>query len=481
MSEVEGREQPRTDEPQEAEGRDASTADAPAGGAAEGAERPETEDARPAERSGTDADETGGQAGDEAAKPQVKDDADQARSADPKGEAGAAEDAPEGAAAGDADAPGADGDSDGDSEEASAAERKSRFAEPEPIKLKIPPAQEISHADFTPHALGAKGLGGPRSGTRAQAKRRKILFTTAGVVLVALATTAAVWYETRPAPSAKVTGAFGKSLSVKAPGDKAPVKRQVKELVQGSGKAVANGDLVVAQLVAYKWAAKGGGKEQLNTYGKKQPIVGQSGQLTGLSPLDKALIGRKAGTRLVMTLPYGDVGDQIAQSLQLAKKDDLVVAVDVLGTFAKNASAQGTPQKLDDPKLPTVTGGAGVAPTVKIPDSDAPGTLQVKTLIQGNGPVVAKGQTLVAQYHGVLWRGGKVFDSSWQRGAPASFPIGVKQVIPGWDTGLVGQKAGSRVLLVVPPKDGYGSKGSPQGGIKGTDTLVFVVDVLGSY
>ena len=56
--------------------------------------------------------------------------------------------------------------------------------------------------------------------------------------------------------------------------------------------------------------------------------------------------------------------------------------------------------------------------------------------------------------------------------------IGAGQVIKGWDTGLVGQTVGSRVLLVVPPADGYGSAGSAQAGINGTDTLVFVVDIL---
>jgi peptidylprolyl isomerase len=122
-----------------------------------------------------------------------------------------------------------------------------------------------------------------------------------------------------------------------------------------------------------------------------------------------------------------------------------------------------------------------VVPTVKVPSASPPSTLQVKTLIQGSGPAVVKGQTLIAQYHGVLWRNGKVFDSSWQHGAPAGFAIGVGQVIPGWDKGLVGLKAGSRVMLVVPPKEGYGAKGSSDGSIKGTDTLVFVVDILGSY
>jgi peptidylprolyl isomerase len=51
-------------------------------------------------------------------------------------------------------------------------------------------------------------------------------------------------------------------------------------------------------------------------------------------------------------------------------------------------------------------------------------------------------------------------------------------VIPGWDKGLVGQTAGSRVMLSIPPAEGYGKSGASQAGIKGTDTLVFVVDIL---
>jgi peptidylprolyl isomerase len=51
-------------------------------------------------------------------------------------------------------------------------------------------------------------------------------------------------------------------------------------------------------------------------------------------------------------------------------------------------------------------------------------------------------------------------------------------VIGGWDKGLVGQNLGSRVLLSVPPEHGYGSRGVPQAGIGGGDTLVFVVDLV---
>ena len=77
-----------------------------------------------------------------------------------------------------------------------------------------------------------------------------------------------------------------------------------------------------------------------------------------------------------------------------------------------------------------------------------------------------------------IWRNGKVFDSSWTGKGSVQFPIGAGQVIAGWDEGLVGQTVGSQVLLVIPPDKGYGSGGAPQAGIKGTDTLVFVVDIL---
>ena len=132
-----------------------------------------------------------------------------------------------------------------------------------------------------------------------------------------------------------------------------------------------------------------------------------------------------------------------------------------------------------------VSGGFGAAPRLSIPAKPAPATLTQQTLIQGAGAKVARGDTLIANYLGETWapKAGKpdVFDSSFKRGAPAAFVIGAGAVIPGWDKTLVGKKLGSRVLLTVPPADGYGSKGQPSAGISGTDTLVFVVDLVAEY
>ncbi len=91
---------------------------------------------------------------------------------------------------------------------------------------------------------------------------------------------------------------------------------------------------------------------------------------------------------------------------------------------------------------------------------------------------MTKGEFIVVQYVGVIWRTKKVFDSTWSRRQPYGTTIGTGQVIEGWDKGLVGQTVGSRVLLVIPPADGYGPVGDPSAGIKGTDTIVFAVDIL---
>jgi len=151
--------------------------------------------------------------------------------------------------------------------------------------------------------------------------------------------------------------------------------------------------------------------------------------------------------------------------------------------FAATAAASGPQVSDGGGALPTVTAAAGSAPVIKIPASaKPPSTLVTKVLIKGSGPAVTKGQTVVAQYVGVIWRTGKVFNSSWTNGQPFGFTIGAtpSQVIPGWDTGLIGQTVGSRVLLVIPPVDGYGTSGNASAGVKGTDTLVFVVDIAGA-
>jgi peptidylprolyl isomerase len=132
-----------------------------------------------------------------------------------------------------------------------------------------------------------------------------------------------------------------------------------------------------------------------------------------------------------------------------------------------------------------ISGGFGTTPSVTVPATAAPSALTQQVLSQGSGATVAKDDTVIDNYVGQTWMppAGKVnvFDSSFSRGSPAAFLLGEGQVIPGWDTALVGKQLGSRVLLTIPPADGYGSAGQPGANISGTDTLVFVIDLVAAY
>jgi peptidylprolyl isomerase len=111
----------------------------------------------------------------------------------------------------------------------------------------------------------------------------------------------------------------------------------------------------------------------------------------------------------------------------------------------------------------------------KTPKPD--GKLRSAALIKGTGSVVKKGQSITVDYLGQVYDAKKPFDESFTK-EPATFGIGSGQVITGWDKTIVGQRVGSRLILAIPPKEGYGKQGQPSAGIKGTDTLYFVVDIL---
>jgi peptidylprolyl isomerase len=175
----------------------------------------------------------------------------------------------------------------------------------------------------------------------------------------------------------------------------------------------------------------------------------------------------------------------------------LSVAVAVAGCSSKSTpAATPTPSTCPSPEptyahqspvdwsgngVAIVSGKYGDKPTVTFPKAEAPTKLEKKVVSEGSGPAVAKGDLLVADYFGEVWNGKAAFDNSYDRGQPVGFTIGAGKVIQGWDDALVGVKAGSRVLLGIPPKEGYGCTGNTNAGIKGTDAIVFVVDVVNSF
>ncbi len=202
----------------------------------------------------------------------------------------------------------------------------------------------------------------------------------------------------------------------------------------------------------------------------------------GLSGLQKALTGERVGARVLAVLPpkfgYGPQGNS---QIGVQPTDTLVWVVDLLHAFPPNASASGKHVTNGGGSLPTISAGPGGVPQIQVPKSAPPSKLITKTLIKGTGAPVQAKQSIVVRYVGSIWRTGKVFNSNWPSATqptvpPSVFTLG--KLIPALNTGLVGIPIGSRVMLVVPPAEGYGKKGNSQAGIRGTDTLVFVFDIL---
>jgi len=279
--------------------------------------------------------------------------------------------------------------------------------------------------------------------------------------------------------SVAVSGAFGTAPVVKIPKLAANNKLTVKTVIPGTGATVTKTDAMAANFVLYFWNGTSS-TLKANTFTQNPTVIGG----TMLPGLESALIGQKVGSRILAVIPPADgYGTSGNSQLGITGSTTLVFVIDVIKSYSDTASASGTQVSNGGGSLPTVTAHTGSAPTVTIPANSPPSGLVTKTLIKGSGPKLVKGQYVIAQYTGYIWRTKKVFDSSWTSGSPFGFVIGAnpEQVISGWDTGLAGQTVGSRVMLVVPPKDAYGSAGASQVGITAKDTLVFVVDIIDAF
>lgn len=229
----------------------------------------------------------------------------------------------------------------------------------------------------------------------------------------------------------------------------------VQVVWEGDGPRVQEGEPILIDF----YAESGADGSVINeTYSSEPRPYLLSAEALG-ADIFEALSGQRVGSRILHLVPPDSTSGATT-----------VAVFDILPTRATGETLpprEGMPEvTLDDDGKPSITVPEGAAP---------PTDLVVAPLIRGTGQQVAAGQVITVQYVGVKWSDGTVFDSTWEAGKlPASFPIGVGSVVPGWDAGLVEQTVGSQVLLVVPPDFAY----------RGTDheladeTLVFVVDIL---
>jgi FKBP-type peptidyl-prolyl cis-trans isomerase len=274
--------------------------------------------------------------------------------------------------------------------------------------------------------------------------------------------------------SVKATGAFDKVPTVTFANPLHVTSTQVSTLIDGHGTPVIGEQEIVADVTILDGTT---GKVVSQTpYSTKAkaatfPIAGVP--LTGLRD---GLVCAKVGERLAIVIPPGKGFTSANRPTGVTASDSIVVVADIRSAYLPKAN--GANQVMQS-GLPTVVLAASGQPGIVPPLTKAPATLQVDLLKAGSGAKITANQTVVAQYVGALWKGGTVFDSSWKTGAPISISTKTGSAIPGFLKAIVGQRIGSQVLVVIPPKDGYGKAGSSDGTIPANATLIFVIDILG--
>ncbi len=278
--------------------------------------------------------------------------------------------------------------------------------------------------------------------------------------------------------SVTIEGAHGEEPEVTFDGRLDASKTESEVLVEGDGDEVADGETVSANW----WIGNGFTQEEAqSTY-----TEGGGAQSVELSQdilpfLREAMIGHRVGDRVVLLTSaaeaYGEAGNP---SIGIGNKDAVLAVVDILGKVEILEGPQGE-EKEPAGWAPSLVETDGVITGLDFSEAHKPtGELIATTLVKGDGAVVKKGQTLYVRYLGQVYNADEPFDENFSAEDPATFPIGVGSVIQGWDERLVGRTIGSRVILEIPPAQGYGEEGNKDAGIKGTDTLFFVVDILGA-
>jgi peptidylprolyl isomerase len=264
-----------------------------------------------------------------------------------------------------------------------------------------------------------------------------------------------------------VTGGFGEAPKVKVDAPWAIDKTRTKVLDASNGPVVSEGQGVE---VNYYGVNGRTGKKFDESFSTGQPVAFSLAQV--VPGFSKGLTGQHKGSRVLIAMPGQDGYDPMGGNPQAGIEvgDTLIFVVDLVDVQLAGPEGSKVQPKAG---LPTVT-QAGGKPEITIPESAPPTSLEVQPLIKGKGKKIGANDTITFNYVWTRWSDGKVLEESYG-GQPANAPL--SGLLPGMVKGVEGQTVGSRVLLVIPPADGY-PDGNATPSIKPGETLVMVVDLL---
>ncbi|MFE9139692.1 FKBP-type peptidyl-prolyl cis-trans isomerase [Streptomyces sp. NPDC007355] len=249
-------------------------------------------------------------------------------------------------------------------------------------------------------------------------------------------------------------------------------------MTAGNGRSIDRGDYVKFHITSQVW----GQKRNVSTYGKGMaPQVLKLGSPSTPPVLLKAVTGKATGSRVLVTDEAEHAfGKQMPPGVK--KTDVAVFVIDLLESVSVDKNITNRGKELPPPaNFPKIKDATGSDPEVEFPDKYIPSsTLEHATVVQGSGPEVKSGQTLIAQSLGVALSKRHKFQNTWDADEPGLYPLGSGMLIKGWERALVGKRVGDRVVFSVPADMAYGENPPPNSGIEKNESLLFVVEILGA-
>lgn len=262
------------------------------------------------------------------------------------------------------------------------------------------------------------------------------------------------------------TGEFGEKPTLTVPAGEAPAELVVETLHEGDGAAVQTGETLVANYLGQTWEPKDGKANVFdNSYDRNQPVGFPIGTGSVIKGWDEGLVGKKVGSRVLLTIPPGQAyGETASDSNELAGQN-LVFVVDIVDSLPPTLAAKGTEVTPSAAGIPQVTSKSGEKPVVGSVEGVDPGKSGVSDLlIKGDGDPIDAKKVLALQIVQADAATGKVAQETWGKGVQL---VPAEQVLPV-ATALKDAAVGSRVVAVTPKSDSQPS-------------TILVLDVVGQY
>jgi peptidylprolyl isomerase len=237
-----------------------------------------------------------------------------------------------------------------------------------------------------------------------------------------------------------------------------PTELQRNVLVAGSGDAAEVGDTVIVDYVGVRSAD---GVEFDNSY-DRAPFPVTLGNGNVIQGWEEGLVGAQTGDRIQLDIPADLAYGETSRGDIIGENETLTFVIDVRAVVG-GVDPEDAPT---EPGVPLST-GEGVTATESV------------DLVVGDGPPLERGDTALIRYVNFRGDNGVAIESNWGTD-PLQIPFD-EGLLPGLLEGMDGMNVGGRRAVTIPPEDGFGPEGNPQGGLPADTDMIFVIELIGTY